>query len=109
MFLSVNRISVGGGSTSKRKEKKEDLVKGDKLRDLILLVYLNNKYGKEKNEIPELQEILNYSTGGIYGALDFSGYFQRSPVGIELTEKGKDYLTKKILPQYNAFNPFGNV
>lgn len=94
---------------SKRKTKSEELVKGDKLRDLILLVHLNNKYGKGKNEIPALKEILDYSTGGIYSALDNSGYFERTTDGIQLTEKGKKYLSEKILPQYSLLNSVGNV
>lgn len=60
---------------SKRKEEK---LKGDKIRDLILIVYLNNKYDKDKNRIPWLKEKLGYSTGGIYNALDESGYFERT-------------------------------
>lgn len=91
----------------KSKSKSEEIVKGDKLRDLILLVHLNNKYGKGRNEIPALKEILDYSTGGIYNALDYSGYFERKSDGIRLTEKGKGYLDRKILPQYRTFDSLG--
>jgi hypothetical protein len=90
---------------SKRKEEK---LKGDKLRDLILVVYLNNKYDKDKNRIPWLKEKLGYSTGGIYNALNDSGFLERTGDEIYLTEKGTDYLNKQILPHYTAFNPLGN-
>jgi hypothetical protein len=60
-------------------------------------VHLNNKYVKGGNEIPALKEILEYSTGGIYGALDNSGYFERKADGIQLTQKGQEYLKKEIL------------
>jgi len=90
---------------SKKKEKK---LKGDKLRELILVVYLNNKYDKDKNRIPWLREKLGYSTGGLYHALDNSGYFEREKDGIHLTEKGTNYLNKQILPQYTALYPIGD-
>lgn len=88
--------------------KKEEKLRGDKLRELILLVYLNNKYDKEKNRVPWLKERLGYSTGGLYSALDNSGYFERKNDEINLTERGISYLKKQILPQYNALNPMGN-
>jgi hypothetical protein len=93
----------------KRKQKDEDLLKGDKLRDLILLVHLNNSFGKGKNDISELKEKLSYSTGGIYNALDQSGYFERTPTGIKLTEKGEAYLRKSVIPQYDTFRMMGYI
>jgi len=86
-------------------KKKGEKLKGDKLRDLILMVYLNNKYDKDKNRIPWLKEKLGYSTGGLYHALDNSGYFERVKDEIRLTEKGTNYLNKQILPQFAFFNP----
>jgi len=71
------------------------------------LVYLNNKFDKGKNDISVLKETLEYSTGGIYSALDSSGYFDRTISSIQLTEKGKEYLTSRILPQYSTFNSLG--
>jgi hypothetical protein len=93
----------------KRRQKSEEKLRGDKLRDLILSVHLNNKYGKGNNEIPALREILGYSVGGIYNALDSSGYFRRKPDRIELTIKGEEYLKNKILPQYSIINSVSNV
>lgn len=89
-------------------EKKEKKLRGDKLRELILLVYFNNKYDKDKNRVPWLKEKLGYSTGGLYNALDNSGYFERKKDEINLTEKGTNYLNKHILPQYTVFYPIGN-
>lgn len=90
-------------------EKKDEQLRSDKLRDLILIVYLNNRFDKEKNRIPWLKEKLDYSTGGLYSALDNSGYFERKTDEIVLTEKGMTYLNKHILPQHTAFYPFGNI
>jgi len=90
-------------------KKEEEKLRGDKLRDLILMVYLNNKYDKDKNRISWLKEKLGYSTGGLYHALDNSGYFERKKEDIYLTEKGTNYLNKQILPQYTVFNPIGNL
>jgi phosphoglycerol transferase MdoB-like AlkP superfamily enzyme len=74
---------------------------------LIFLVHLNNKYDNGRNEISELKSILGYSTGGIYSALDSSGYFEKKTNGIILTEKGEDYLRSRILPQYDIFKILG--
>jgi len=90
------------------KRRKEEKLKGDKLRELILLVHLNNKYDREKNKIPWLKEKLGYSTGGLYNALDESGYFERKNDEIHLTEKGTNYLNRQLLPQYTVFYPIGN-
>ncbi len=92
---------------AKGKAKQKDSLKGDKLRDLILLVYLNNKYGKRRNDISELKDNLGYSTGGIYSALDQSGYFERKPDGISLSSKGEAYLRKYVLPQYEILKIVG--
>ena len=107
--MSVNRISIEEAYLRKKKEKSEGKLKGDKLRDLIFLIHLNNKYGHGKNEIAELKETLGYSTGGIYNAVDNSGYFERTVNGIQLTEKGKEYLDRKILPRYSDSKSVGNA
>ncbi|MEM2249423.1 MAG: hypothetical protein QXP16_01860 [Candidatus Bathyarchaeia archaeon] len=90
------------------KKRKDEKLRGDKLRDLILFVYLNNKYGGEKIKLSRLKEKLGYSTGGLYSALDESGYFESRGEEIRLTEKGEAYLRKHILPQYTVFYPIGN-
>ena len=107
--MSANGIFKEGAYLGKKKVKTEELIKGDKLRDLILLVHLNNKYGKGKNEIPTLKEILNYSTGGIYSALDSSGYFERTNDGVILTKEGQEYIDKKILPRYSILKSVGDI
>jgi hypothetical protein len=78
------------------------------MRDLILVVYLNDKYDKDSNTMPWLKKKLGYSTGGLYHAIDNSGYFERTGDGIRLTEKGTAYLNRQILPQFTAFYPLGN-
>jgi hypothetical protein len=91
----------------KGKPTDRDLLKGDKLRDLIFLVHLNNKYGKGENDVAEMKKVLGYSTGGIYSALDSSGYFERTATEIRLTEKGQKYLKSKVLPPYDALKTVG--
>lgn len=86
------------------KGEKETL-KGDKLRELIHLVYLNSKYGTGKARISRLKEALGYSTGGIYNALDESGFFDRKGDEINLTSKGVEYAERTLLPYFSAFNP----
>lgn len=84
---------------------KRDLIKGDMLRDLIFLVYLNNKYGLGKRiRIAKLKKFIGYSTGGVYSALDESGYFLRKGDEIRLSKEGEKYVRKKLLPHYMAFN-----
>jgi len=95
---------------SRGKAKGEEKLKGERLRDLIFMVYLNNRYGKGKNKISELEEIVGYSSpGGIYHALDSSGYFERNGNVIKLTEKGDKLLKNKILAEYNLANTTGNA
>jgi len=89
--------------------RKEENLRGDKLRELILWVYLHNKYEKDKIRMSFLKEKVGYrGPGGLYSAIDSSGYFDRKNDEITLTEKGVDYLNRKILPSYKVFNPIGN-
>lgn len=89
--------------------KRRELIKGDKLREMIFLVYLNNKYGLGKRiEVRKLKDFLGYSTGGLYNALDESGYFVRNVDEITLSEKGKRYVRSELMQYYRAFNPIGH-
>lgn len=95
---------------SKSKSKNKARLKGEMLRELIFLVYLNNRYGKGKTKISELGEIIGYSSpGGIYHALDNSGYFERNCDEIKLTELGKQYLNKEILKEHQLTKTIGNA
>lgn len=85
---------------------RRELIRGDKLRDLILLVYLNNKYGLGTAIRPsKLRQYLRYSTGGFYNALDESGYFTRKGDEIQLSSKGERYARMELMSQFRAFNP----
>ena len=44
------------------------------------------------------------SPGGIYDALNNSGYFDRTPTGVVLTEAGRKYLETEILSTYKIAN-----
>jgi hypothetical protein len=93
-----------------KKAKGEEKLKGERLRDLVFMVYLNNKYGKGKNKISELEEIVGYgSAGGIYHALDSSGYFERNGNEIKLTKLGNQLLKNRILAEYNLANTTGSA
>lgn len=83
----------------------KETLKGDKLRELIHLIYLNSKYGTGEARISRLKETLGYSTGGIYNALDESGFFERRGDKIRLTSRGIEYAEKTLLPYFSAFNP----
>ena len=90
------------------KSKVEEKLKGERLRDLVFMVYLNNRYGKGKHNISELEEIVGYSSpGGIYHALDSSGYFERTGNEIKLTKLGNNLLKRRILPEYNVAHTTG--
>lgn len=86
----------------------KDSIKGDKLRELILLVYLNDRYGLNKKlKASKLKEFLGYSTGGLYNALDESGYFERNKDEITLSEKGARYAKRELMRQFKAIYPIG--
>ena len=90
-------------------DRNEEDLRGDKLRELILWVYLHNKYEKDPIKMSFLREKVGYrSPGGLYSAINSSGYFDRRNDEITLSESGLDYLSKRILPQYKAFDPVFN-
>ena len=73
---------------------------------MILLVYLNDRYGiGKKLEIPKLKNFTGYSTGGLYSALDDSGYFERKRDEITLTDKGERYDKKELTRQLTILYP----
>ena len=86
--------------------EKNKKLRGDKIRDLLLLIYLNEKYGGGKVRISALKETLEYSTGGIYGALDESGYFERRGDVVTLSQNGQEYVKKQWIPYLQVVNPF---
>lgn len=80
------------------------MLKGDKLRELILFIYLNDKYGRSSEfRISELKNFFSYSTGGIYGALDSSGFFIRNGSTIKLSEEGVEYAKKELIIPFKNF------
>jgi len=86
--------------------KKEQKLRGDKIRDLLLLIYLNEKYGGGKVRISTLKKTLGYSTGGIYHALDESGYFERKGDVVTLSQRGQEYVKTEWIPYLQVVNPF---
>jgi hypothetical protein len=87
---------------------KRELIRGDKLRDLILLVYLNNKYGLGKKvDVSKLKDFIGYSRTGLATALSESVYFIREGDAIALTDAGERYVKKVWMRYYRAFNPVG--
>lgn len=83
-----------------------ELIRGDKLRDLILLVYLNNKYGLgTKVDVSKLKDYIGYTRTGLATALSESAYFIRKGDEITLTDAGERYVKKVWMPYYRAFNP----
>ncbi len=92
---------------SDKKESRKK-VRGDLLRELIFLVYLRNKYdAKPDVRISTLKKLLGYSAGGIDYALKYSGFFEIHLDQVKLSEKGKEYVKRELLPQYRILNPIG--
>ncbi len=83
-------------------------VRGDKLRDVLFYVYMHSSFTKDKIKVADLKKIVDYSTGGAYGAFE-SGYLEKIGDEIRLTEVGKDYVKTRILPQYSVYKSYGNV
>lgn len=86
--------------------KKE--VRGDKLRDAILYIYLHNKFSKEKIKVADLKKTVGYGSGGAYSAFE-SRYLEKINDEIRLTEEGKDYVKSRILPKFDIYKSYGNV
>ena len=71
-------------------------IRGDRLRELILLVGLKDKYGGSFSK-SELRRIIGYKRGGgIYDALEKSGFFVIDGDNISLNEEGKKYFSKGV-------------
>jgi hypothetical protein len=87
--------------------KKKD-VKGDKLRNVMFFVYLHEKFSKDKIKVADLKKTIGYSTGGIYSAFE-SDYLEKEQDKIHLTEEGEDYVTRRILPQFDVYRSYGFV
>lgn len=83
-------------------------VRGDKLRDALLFVYMHNKFSKDKIKVADLKKIVDYSAGGAYSAFE-SRYLEKTGDEIQLTEEGKDYVKNQVLPQYDIYKSYGNV
>lgn len=89
--------------------KREQKLRGDRIRELVLLIYLNERYGRSRVKISTLKKTLGYSAGGIYNALDGSGYFQRKGDLVTLSEKGQEYVKRNWIPYFQVVNPFSYV
>ena len=80
------------------------------MRELILLVYLNDRYGfSKKLDVSKLKEFIGYSAGGLYNALDESGYFHRKGDEISLSDKGEKYAKRELMRQYRNLYPLSYV
>jgi len=87
-------------------EKKK--IRGDLLRELIFFVYLRNKYDvKREVAVSTFKKTLGYSSGGIDYALKYSGFFEIERGMVKLSEKGREYVRRELLPQYKIYNPIG--
>jgi hypothetical protein len=83
-------------------------VRGDKLRDVLLYVYMHNKFSKDKIKVADIKKIVGYSPGGAYSAFE-SSYLEKTGDEIHLTEEGKDYVKSRILPQFDTYKSYGNA
>jgi hypothetical protein len=83
-------------------------VRGDKLRDMLFLIYMHNKFSKDKIKVADLKKIVGYSAGGAYSAFE-SPYIAKKGEEIHLTEEGEEYVKNRILPHYDIYKSYGNV
>jgi hypothetical protein len=83
-------------------------VRGDKLRDALLFVYMHNRFSKDKIKVADLKKIVDYSAGGAYSAFE-SRYLEKTGDEIYVTEEGEDYVKNRILPQYDVYKSYGNI
>ncbi len=83
-------------------------VRGDKLRDVLLYVYMHNRFSKEKIKVSELKKIVDYSAGGVYSAFE-SPFLEKTGDEIHLTEEGTKYVKERILPKYGIYQSYGTV
>jgi hypothetical protein len=84
------------------------MLRGDKRRDVLLYVYMHNKFSKEKIRVADLKKIGDYSPGGMYSAFE-SPYIVKNGEEIRLTEEGKQYVEERILPRYDIYRSYGNM
>jgi hypothetical protein len=87
---------------------RKTMLRGDKRRDVLLYVYMHNKFSKEKIRVADLKKIGDYSAGGMYSAFE-SPYLEKNGDEIRLTEEGEQYVKERILPRYNVYRSYGNV
>jgi len=72
-----------------------------------LLVGLKDKYGGSFSK-SELRRIIGYKRGGgIYDALEKSGFFVIDGDNISLNEEGKKYFQKVLMPPYQLIKSVG--
>jgi hypothetical protein len=87
---------------------RKKLMRGDKLKDIVLYVYMHNKFSKDKINVSDLKRIVDYSAGGVYSAFE-SRYLEKIGDEIRLTEEGLEYVKERILPEYNVYKSYGNI
>jgi hypothetical protein len=87
---------------------RKKMMRGDKLKDAVFYVYMHNQFSKEKIRVSDLKKIADYSAGGIYSAFE-SDYLEKIGDEIHITEKGKEYVKERILPQFSVYKSYGNV
>lgn len=82
-------------------------IRGDKLRDLIQIIGLKDKYGGSFS-MSELRQLAGYSRGGaIYDQVERSGFFTIIEKNISLNEKGKKYFETKLIPSFQFIGSIG--
>jgi len=87
---------------------KRNLIRGDKLRDLILLVYLNDKYGLGKRvEISKLKRFLGTAVVVYITLLMSLGVKATICDEISLSDKGERYVRKELMQWYRVLYPLG--
>lgn len=90
---------------------KELRLKGDLQRELLFLIYLQNKYEKDNLTTSTLRRMAGYrGSGGIYSAINSlknAGFVEEKNGNLTPTLKGKKYVKDNFLYTFDVIGMFG--
>lgn len=94
--------------------KSEDLrLKGDIKRELLFLIYLEDKYGTDELSTSALRRIVGYKgSGGIYSAISSlknAGFVEEKNGSLAPTAKGVKYVKENFLQVFDVIGIFGFI
>lgn len=86
-------------------------IRGDIERELLFLIYLQNKYEKDRITTSTLRRMAGYkSSGGIYDAINSlknAGFVKEKDGMLTPTPKGEKYVKDNFLSTFDVIGMFG--